>query len=74
VLRIFFFDEEETGLKGADHLPFRIAGLSEAFAITCISDRDIETANQYYEAMQKGANIETLLKILSQAPIFVNYH
>ncbi len=139
-LRIFFFDEEETGLKGsaaytnrygvedllglinlelvgigdqlaiwpvnqnasgalletfersskaqhlttrrfdkivtntADHLSFRRAGLADAFTITCISDKDIEAAGHYYSALAQGAHTEALLRILSQAPIFINYH
>jgi len=139
-LRVFFFDEEETGLKGsaaytqqygvgdliglinmelvgigdkfaiwpvdqrssgrlletfercakardiaarrfdkivtntADHLSFRKAGLADAFTITCISDQDIEAAGRYYIAMEQGAGTGTLMKILSQAPIFLNYH
>ncbi|HWK04252.1 MAG TPA: M28 family peptidase [Puia sp.] len=139
-LRIFFFDEEETGLKGssaftrqygvddmaglinlelvgigdkiaiwpvdqdfpgklletfeqcaknkniwtrrfdkiiantADHLSFRRAGLADAFTLTCISDKDIEAAGRYYEAMARGADTATLSMILSQAPVFKNYH
>lgn len=139
-LRIFFFDEEETGLKGssaytkeygvkdmiglinlelvgigdkfaiwpvdqyssgnlleivehcsnvakvaamrfdkivtntADHLSFRKAGLSDAFTITCISDKDIEVAKQYYKAAREGVDPAVLFKILTQAPIFENYH
>ena len=139
-LRIFFFDEEETGLKGstayikrygvedllglinlelvgigdklaiwpvdqsasgtlletfersskeqniatrrfdkiitntADHLSFRQAGLADSFTITCISDKDIEAAGLYYSALAQGVHTEALLQILSQAPIFINYH
>ncbi len=139
-LRIFFFDEEETGLKGssayvkeygvkdmvglinlelvgigdkfaiwpvnqtssgnlleafersanyakletirfdkivtntADHLSFRRAGLNDAFSITCISDKDIEVANQYYKAAEQGMDFTFLLDILAEAPVFENYH
>jgi Zn-dependent M28 family amino/carboxypeptidase len=139
-LRIFFFDEEETGLKGsaayareygvkdivglinlelvgigdkfaiwpvdlsssgdlletfehssnvakvktlrfdkivtntADHLSFRRAGLTDAFTITCISDKDIEMASRYYKAAQEGVDSAFLVNILAQAPIFENYH
>jgi Zn-dependent M28 family amino/carboxypeptidase len=139
-LRIFFFDEEETGLKGssayakeygvkdliglinlelvgigdklaiwpvaqnssgdlletfercsnaakvqtrrfdkivtntADHLSFRRAGLTDAFTITCISERDIEVANRYYKADQVGVDSAILVSILAEAPIFENYH
>jgi Zn-dependent M28 family amino/carboxypeptidase len=139
-LRIFFFDEEETGLKGssaytseygiadilglinlelvgignkfanwpvnqhssgtiletfehsasngrvetirfdkivtntADHLSFRRAGLSDAFTITCISDKDLEIANQYYKAAGHGLDSRFLFDILAEAPVFKNYH
>jgi Zn-dependent M28 family amino/carboxypeptidase len=139
-LRIFFFDEEETGLKGssayikergtkdliglmnmelvglgdqfalwpvdhatnglilkafeatshqkkipskrfdqiitntADHLPFQKAGLKDSFTITRISDRDIETAQHYFKALELKADRETLFEILSKAPIFEHYH
>lgn len=58
----------------ADHLSFRRAGLADAFTITCISDRDIEAATLYYKAMQEGVNTRMLSKLLSQAPVFENYH
>jgi len=58
----------------ADHLSFRRAGLTDAFTITCISDKDIEVANQYYKAAEAGIDSAFLLKILAQSPIFENYH
>lgn len=139
-LRVFFFDEEETGLKGstayikecgiedliglinmelvglgdkfalwpvdektsgriltsfesaskqrkivskrfnqivintADHLPFQKAGLQDSFTITCISDKDIETAKHYFKAMEFEVDKQTLFEILSSAPIFEHYH
>ncbi|HVU58619.1 MAG TPA: M28 family peptidase [Puia sp.] len=139
-LRIFFFDEEETGLKGssayvreygvkdmvglinfelvgigdkfaiwpvnpnssgalleafehsassamveairfdkivtntADHLSFRKAGLSDAFTITCISDKEIEAAGRYYKAIQQGLDAAFLMEILAGTPAFENYH
>ena len=66
------FDRIVTNM--ADHLSFQRAGLADSFTITCISDKDIEAANRYYKAMREGAGKEALLKILSQAPIFANYH
>jgi Zn-dependent M28 family amino/carboxypeptidase len=139
-LRVFFFDEEETGLKGstayikehgtkdligiinmelvglgdkfalwpvnektsgqiltsfesvseqkkitskrfdqivtntADHLPFQKAGLKDSFTITCISDKDIETAQHYFKALEFEVDKQTLFDILSSAPIFEHYH
>lgn len=139
-LRIFFFDEEETGLKGstaytsqygvadlggllnlelvgrgdklalwplnaksggrlleafeqsaakagtaalrfdniitntADHVPFRRAGLADAFTITCISEEDIKAAGLYYAAMSRGAGVDKLREIISRAPVFAHYH
>ena len=58
----------------ADHLSFRRAGLSEAFTITCISDKDIEVANQYYKAAEQGLDATFLFNILAKAPVFENYH
>jgi len=58
----------------ADHLSFRRAGLSDAFTISCISDKDIEVANQYYKAAEQGLDSTFLLDILAEAPIFENYH
>ncbi|MBT1699506.1 M28 family peptidase [Fulvivirgaceae bacterium PWU4] len=139
-LRIFFFDEEETGLKGstaytkergindlvglinmelvglgdkfalwpvdekasgkilntfesvskqkqivtrridrivtntADHLSFREAGLQDAFTITCISDKDLEIAQHYFRALALEVDRQTLVEILSKAPVFEHYH
>lgn len=139
-LRVFFFDEEETGLKGssayikengtndliglinmemvgqgdkfalwpvneqtdgrllstfesvskqkniiakrfdqivtntADHLPFQKAGLNDSFTITCISDKDIETAKHYFKALEQGDDEEALFQILSTSPLFEHYH
>jgi Zn-dependent M28 family amino/carboxypeptidase len=139
-LRIFFFDEEETGLKGsaayvreyeikdmvglinfelvgigdkfaiwpvdpnssgdllesfehsasiakiqairfdkivtntANHLSFRKAGLSDAFTITCISDKEIQVASRYYQAIEQGLGSAFLLELLAETPTFENYH
>jgi Zn-dependent M28 family amino/carboxypeptidase len=139
-LRVFFFDEEETGLKGstayikehgtkdligimnmelvglgdkfalwpvnektsgqiltsfesvseqkkiiskrfdqiltntADHLPFQKAGLKDSFTITCISGKDIDTAQHYFKALEFEVDKQTLFDILSSAPIFEHYH
>ena len=58
----------------ADHLSFRRAGLSDAFTITCISDKDIEVANRYYRAAEQGLDSTLLWDILAEAPVFENYH
>jgi hypothetical protein len=58
----------------ADHLSFRRAGLSDAFTITCISDKDIEVANQYYKAVEQEGDSAFLWDILAEAPVFENYH
>jgi Zn-dependent M28 family amino/carboxypeptidase len=58
----------------ADHLPFRQAGLRDAFTITCITDQDIATAQRYFEALAQQADKWTLWEILAQAPLFRHYH
>lgn len=58
----------------ADHLPFQKAGLKDSFTITCISDKDIETAQHYFKAMEFEVDKQTLSDILSAAPIFEHYH
>ena len=58
----------------ADHVSFRKAGLSDAFTITCISDKDIEVAAQYYKATEQGLDPTFLWDILAKAPVFKNYH
>jgi Zn-dependent M28 family amino/carboxypeptidase len=60
--------------NSADHLSFRRAGISDAFTITCISDRDIAVANKYYKAVEQGLDSTFLFDILAEAPIFENYH
>lgn len=66
------FDQIVTNI--ADHLPFQKSGLTDAFTITCISDRDIETAKHYYKALEFDVDKSTLVEILSTAPIFQHYH
>ena len=58
----------------ADHLPFQKAGLQDSFTVTCVSAKDIETAQHYFRAMDLKADKQTLFEILSSAPIFEHYH
>lgn len=58
----------------ADHLSFRKAGLSDAFTVTRISDKDMEVANQYYKATEQRLDPTFLWDILAKAPVFKNYH
>ena len=58
----------------ADHLPFRQAGLRDAFTITCITDQDIAVAQRYFEAQAQHADKLVLWEILTQAPLFRHYH
>jgi Zn-dependent M28 family amino/carboxypeptidase len=58
----------------ADHIPFREAGLADAFTVTCISGQDREVAKQYYQALDQGASVETLRELMAQAPLFRHYH
>lgn len=58
----------------ADHLPFRQAGLHDAFTSTCITDQDSAAAQAYYQAVAQKADTGTLLEILAQAPLFRHYH
>lgn len=58
----------------ADHLPFRQAGLRDAFTITCITDEDIAVAQRYFQALAQQADRSVLWEILAQAPLFRHYH
>ena len=58
----------------ADHVPFRKAGLRDAFTITCITDQDMATAQHYFRALAQQAGKGTLWEILAQAPLFRHYH
>lgn len=58
----------------ADHVPFRQAGLHDAFTITCITDQDIATAQHYFQAIEQRAEPVKLMEILMQAPLFRHYH
>lgn len=58
----------------ADHLPFRQAGLRNAFTITCIADQDIAVAQRYFQALAQQADRLALWEILAQAPLFRHYH
>ena len=58
----------------ADHLPFRQAGLPDAFTITCITDQDLAVAQRYFQALAQQADRMALWEILAQAPLFRHYH
>jgi Zn-dependent M28 family amino/carboxypeptidase len=66
------FDKIVTNI--ADHMTFRDAGLEDSFSITCISDKELELAHAYYQAMTNQASVEQLKEIMRQAPLFVHYH
>jgi len=57
----------------ADHLPFQKAGLQDSFTVTCISDKDIDAAQHYFNALKLGLDQEALFEILASAPIFEHY-
>lgn len=59
----------------ADHVPFR-NGIADSFSVTCLSDQDLVVAQRYYQHLYTSQNPsqETLLEILSHAPIFQHYH
>ena len=71
-VRCHRFDQLVTNT--ADHLPFRRAGLRDAFTITCISDQDLAVAQRYFEALAQQADRAVLWEILAQAPLFRHYH
>jgi hypothetical protein len=58
----------------ADHVSFRKAGLSDAFTLTCISEKDLQVAQHYYKALEFDVDHQTLREIISEAPIFRHYH
>jgi Zn-dependent M28 family amino/carboxypeptidase len=58
----------------ADHVSFQKAGLQDSFTVTCISDKDIATAQHYFNALKIGLNKEVLFEILASAPVFEHYH
>jgi hypothetical protein len=66
------FDKIVTNI--ADHISFREAGLEDSFSITCISDKELELARVFYQAMNNQATKEQLQAIMRQAPLFVHYH
>lgn len=61
-------------MNTADHQSFRLSGLEDSFSLTCISDRDVEVAIDYYRALFDGADRRVLEEIFSAAPIFEHYH
>ncbi len=71
-VRCHRFDQLVTNT--ADHLPFRQAGLRDAFTLTCITDQDIATAQYYFQALAQQADKWALWEILAQAPLFRHYH
>ena len=58
----------------ADHVPFRQAGLRDAFTLTCITDQDMAMAQHYFQALAQQADTNKLMEILAQAPLFRHYH
>lgn len=58
----------------ADHIAFREAGLADAFTVTSISGQDREVAKQYYQALDQGASVEDLRRLMAGAPLFRHYH
>jgi len=58
----------------ADHVSFQKAGLQDSFTVTCISDKDIATAQHYFNALKIGLDKEALFEILASAPVFEHYH
>lgn len=58
----------------ADHLSFQGDGLQDSFTVTCISDKDVATAQHYFNALKIGLDKEALFKILASAPVFEHYH
>jgi hypothetical protein len=61
-------------MNNADHDSFRAYGLKNSFTITCISEKDVEVAKEYYHALKLGMGNEKLYEIINQAPIFKHYH
>jgi len=58
----------------ADHRSFLKAGVKQAFTISCISPKDMEVAEHFHKALEFEVDHETLVDILSEAPIFQHYH
>ncbi|WP_151088273.1 M28 family metallopeptidase [Hymenobacter baengnokdamensis] len=58
----------------ADHVPFRQAGMRDAFTVTCITDQDMAVAQHYFQAIAQQADTAKLMQILAQAPLFRHYH
>ncbi|MDW3646905.1 MAG: M20/M25/M40 family metallo-hydrolase [Bacteroidia bacterium] len=61
-------------MNTADHESFNIAGMEDAFTISCICEKDLEVAYHYYRALEFEVSHQTLYEIMSQAPIFEHYH
>ncbi len=60
--------------NNADHLPFLIAGLEDAFTMTCVSSGDLNVATKYFEAQARGSSDKELFELIHQAPLFSHYH
>lgn len=58
----------------ADHMNFMRAGLTDAFSLTSISNKDIEVAYHYYKAQEFDVDHQTLKEIMQDAPVFQHYH
>ncbi|MEL6626744.1 MAG: M28 family peptidase [Bacteroidota bacterium] len=65
---------EQVVMNTADHETFRLAGLTDSFTLTCISDQDVAVASHYYKAQEFEVDDHVLFDIIRKAPIFVHYH
>ncbi|MEM6807084.1 MAG: M28 family peptidase [Bacteroidota bacterium] len=61
-------------MNTADHESFTMAGMKDAFTISCICEKDLEVAQHYYKALEFEVSQQTLYEIMTQAPIFEHYH
>ncbi len=66
------FDQIVTNI--ADHVSFQKDGLQDSFTVTCISDKEMATAQHYFNALKLGLDKEALFEILASAPVFEHYH
>ena len=58
----------------ADHLPFKEAGLTDIFTITCITEADQLVGLEYKQALEQRLGQVQLAEIISKAPLFKHYH
>lgn len=61
-------------MNTADHESFTLAGMKDAFTISCICEKDLEVAQHYYKALEFDVSQQTLYEIIAEAPIFEHYH